>query len=65
MNEEEDLRETLRTFWALVKEMRRAQVRYFQYRSQDNLKKAMELEKETDARIRELAPSFETQARLF
>ncbi len=65
MNEEEDLRETLRTFWETVKEMRRAQVRYFQNRTRENLQRAMEKEKETDDRIRELAPSFETQARLF
>ena len=63
--EEEDLRETLRTFWETVKEMRRAQVRYFQNRTRENLQRAMEKEKETDDRIRELAPSFETQARLF
>ena len=65
MNEEEDLRETLRTFWETVKEMRRAQVRYFQNRTRENLQRAMEKEKETDDWIRELAPSFETQARLF
>lgn len=62
---EEDLRETFRAFWETVKEMRRAQVRYFQNRTRENLQRAMEAEKETDDRIRALASSFETQARLF
>lgn len=65
VEKEEDLRETLRAFWTLVKEMRRAQARYFQNRTRENLQRAMEAEKETDDRIRALAPSFETQTRLF
>lgn len=57
--------ETLKALWETVWEMRRAQVRYFQNCTRENLQRAMEKEKETDDRIRELAPSFETQARLF
>lgn len=57
--------ETLKDLWETVWEMRRAQVRYFQNRTRENLQRAMEKEKETDDRLKELAPMFEDQKRLF
>lgn len=63
--ENDDAIRHLENLFKVVKSMRAAQVRYFQNRTRENLQRAMELEKATDDRIRELAPSFETQRRLF
>jgi len=66
MNEgEQTLRETLLVFYGVVKKMREAQRKYFQNRTRENLQRAMEKEKETDDRLKELASMFEDQMRLF
>lgn len=66
MNEgEQALRETLLVFYGVVKKMREAQRKYFQNRTRENLQRAMEKEKETDDRLKELASMFEDQMRLF
>lgn len=57
--------ETLKALWETVWEMRRAQVRYFQNRTWENLQRAMEWEKETDEQLKALAFQCEEQKRIF
>lgn len=60
----EDASRQLEACYKLVKAMRAAQVRYFQNRTNDNLKLAKDLERDVDKKIRELDQDLGEQQRM-